>query len=462
MAACELQDMGGDARTKVESGQAVIGLLEPPYHVISSSSSLLPLEKLVVQMSCDSAVGMIEKGEGDVSSMQGILFSRGPVSDSTGLIAEVTDVPGGGLLSQLVSDGGQAVDLQQGSQLIEGDVMGNLQEDGVAGDLAPPLAEGALAGAIPVVGTEVSGARGGSGHSYAADVGSDRRSDVRIHFMPSVRLDDGDELCMTDSDWAGMEWEPCLVGHFLQSGVLFIVVRPWLMHLWRAKGLVEVQSLDVGFFIFRFSSLEGRDKILDGGPWFVGGKPLYLRRWEQMMSLTREMMSRVPVWANFYNVPQYFWDPAGLNRIASAVGHPLYMDQFKASRSRLSFAWVCAEKDAARPCRRELESAMGVGPVLSRSSLIGFLPVVSGVWFLDIRPLGVRSVTLLHRQLQGQRQWLLRRRLVSLARVRGVGGQSVRERDKWVTGWWGLLEEVAWEVLLSSRVQGQFRVLGLL
>ncbi|GAB2296279.1 hypothetical protein Dimus_030404 [Dionaea muscipula] len=105
----------------------------------------------------------------------------------------------------------------------------------------------------------------GESRTYASAVRSDRRSDVRHHFVPSVTPEDGDELCMMDSDRDEMEWEVCLVGHFLQSGVPFSMVRQRLLHLWRAEGLVEVRSLDAGFYLFRFSGLEGRDKVLEGG-----------------------------------------------------------------------------------------------------------------------------------------------------------------------------------------------------
>ncbi|GAB2302278.1 hypothetical protein Dimus_036293, partial [Dionaea muscipula] len=98
-----------------------------------------------------------------------------------------------------------------------------------AGHVEPaiPLTPGASVG---------SGDRGGSGLSYASAVGFGRRSDVRLHFVPSTKLEDGEELCIMDSDRDEMEWELCLVGHFLQSRVPFSSVRP---QLWRAEGLVE-------------------------------------------------------------------------------------------------------------------------------------------------------------------------------------------------------------------------------
>ncbi|GAB2282177.1 hypothetical protein Dimus_016728 [Dionaea muscipula] len=102
-------------------------------------------------------------------------------------------------------------------------------------------------------GSDLAGglAKGGAGRSYASTVGADRRSDVRLHFVPEVMSLDDQELCMLDSDRDDVEWDVCLVGHFLQSGVPYSVVRPRLLHLWREAGLVEVRSLDVGFFLMR-------------------------------------------------------------------------------------------------------------------------------------------------------------------------------------------------------------------
>ncbi|GAB2268500.1 hypothetical protein Dimus_003457, partial [Dionaea muscipula] len=56
-------------------------------------------------------------------------------------------------------------------------------------------------------GLDRDNARGEMGRSYVFAVGSDRRSDVRLHFMPPVMPDDRVDLCMMDSDRDEMEWK---------------------------------------------------------------------------------------------------------------------------------------------------------------------------------------------------------------------------------------------------------------
>ncbi|KAL7179501.1 hypothetical protein ACSBR1_042822 [Camellia fascicularis] len=101
---------------------------------------------------------------------------------------------------------------------------------------------------------------------------------------------------------------------------------------------------DLVFFIFE--SPECYSVVLEGGPWYIGGFNLFLKKWTRMMKLTKEKATTVPVWAKFYNVSFEYWDSDGLSHIASAVGVPLFMDQLTEKGSRVSFARVCVEVEA--------------------------------------------------------------------------------------------------------------------
>lgn len=47
-----------------------------------------------------------------------------------------------------------------------------------------------------------------------------------------------------------------------------------------ASGKVRLCRLGERFFLIRFGLVEDYDKVLKGGPWFVGGHYLTLRVWE--------------------------------------------------------------------------------------------------------------------------------------------------------------------------------------
>lgn len=63
------------------------------------------------------------------------------------------------------------------------------------------------------------------------------------------------------------------------------------------------------------------------------------------MRLKKEKVTKIPLWALFYNVPLELWTAQGLSHIVSSVGRPLDMDHFTESCKRVSYAKVCVEVD---------------------------------------------------------------------------------------------------------------------
>ncbi|XP_028058653.1 uncharacterized protein LOC114262494 [Camellia sinensis] len=104
-----------------------------------------------------------------------------------------------------------------------------------------------------------------------------------------------------------------------------------------------------GFMFFIFDHIDSCKKVIDRGPWYVGGILLILKQWHRMMKLTKEALTEIPVWVKFYNVPMEFWSTDGLSRIASAIGVPRFMDQLTSFGTRVSFARVCVDIKAESP-----------------------------------------------------------------------------------------------------------------
>ncbi|GAB2302720.1 hypothetical protein Dimus_036715 [Dionaea muscipula] len=201
-----------------------------------------------------------------------------------------------------------------------------------------------------------------SSRTYAYVVHADRRADVELSFISPV--DGGNFITMEESDGDAERWGSYFVGYFLQGSLPFGYVRSTVSRLWPKLGLIEVKSLDDGFFVFRFADSFSGDGVLEGGSWLVEGKPILLRKWECLLSFSKETLSRIPVWASFFNIPLEYWTAAGLSKIASVVGRPLHLDRYTASRERLAYARVCIEVDAARPCHREVRLRCGDREVL--------------------------------------------------------------------------------------------------
>ena len=77
------------------------------------------------------------------------------------------------------------------------------------------------------------------------------------------------------------------------------------------------------------------------------------------MSFEKELLTKIPIWAQFYNVPLEYWTAQGLSYIASSIGRPLYSDSLTESLKRISYARVCIEVDSKLLLSFDLQFANG-------------------------------------------------------------------------------------------------------
>ena len=150
-------------------------------------------------------------------------------------------------------------------------------------------------------------------------------------------------------------WASTLVGCFVGGSLPFSAVQNIARSIWRTDGLVDVLSIEKGFFLFRFANKEGMTTVVERGPWLFAGRYLVLQKWSPGLPLSKANLSSIPIWAKFHNVPIELWTEEGPSHIASAVGHPLYADAATEACSRIAFARICVEVDATRPLVEEFD-----------------------------------------------------------------------------------------------------------
>jgi len=100
-----------------------------------------------------------------------------------------------------------------------------------------------------------------------------------------------------------------------------------------------------GWLIFIFSSEIDMIEVLNGGPYYVFGRPLILKIMPEFFDFTTSDMVRMPIWVRFPNLPLQCWSPICLFKIASVLGKPVHTDTPTASMTRLSYARVLVEID---------------------------------------------------------------------------------------------------------------------
>ena len=173
---------------------------------------------------------------------------------------------------------------------------------------------------------------------------------MKLAFIPPNLVDGVTHVPISPSigDEGEKQWTNCLVGHFIGMRLPYSAVNTIAHRLWAKEGLVEVLGHEHGFFFFRFSTEGGLNAVLDRGPWLFTGRHLVLKKWFRGLRLSKEAVNKIPVWAHLHNIPVEYWMEAGLSRLASAIGVPLYVNHATETRKRISFVRVCMEIEATK------------------------------------------------------------------------------------------------------------------
>ena len=74
-------------------------------------------------------------------------------------------------------------------------------------------------------------------------------------------------------------WSASLVGCFVGGSLPFSAMNNIALRIWCLEGLLDVLSLERGFYLFRFGSVAGMAAVVEKGPWLFAGRYMVLRKW---------------------------------------------------------------------------------------------------------------------------------------------------------------------------------------
>ncbi|GLT40485.1 hypothetical protein SLA2020_146200 [Shorea laevis] len=128
-------------------------------------------------------------------------------------------------------------------------------------------------------------------------------------------------------------------------------VYPRVKAQWKPTGKWDFIDLGLDFFLVRFQVPEDLNRVIFGGPWFVGPYYLTIRRWEPNFDPAKAINSTTTtaVWARFPNLSADHYDPTTLQKIGNEVGTLLRVDAHTAHHTRGQYARVCVQIDLSRP-----------------------------------------------------------------------------------------------------------------
>ena len=119
--------------------------------------------------------------------------------------------------------------------------------------------------------------------------------------------------------------------------------------LWKPSAKMDFVDLGRGFSLIKLSNDDDYDKVLKGGPWFVGEHFLAIKPWEPYFKASEATLSSVVVWVRLPELSIEFYDLTILKEIGIAIGPVLRIDSFTTSRIRGSYARLCIQIDLEKP-----------------------------------------------------------------------------------------------------------------
>ncbi|GKV21616.1 hypothetical protein SLEP1_g31577 [Rubroshorea leprosula] len=98
-----------------------------------------------------------------------------------------------------------------------------------------------------------------------------------------------------------------------------------------------------------FDKTEDLDKVINGGPWFVGAYYLTIRPWEPNFRPEDATFSHTVAWAQLPGLPSEYYDHCSLHKIGNTVGALLRVDAHTAHHTRGQYARICVRIDLDKP-----------------------------------------------------------------------------------------------------------------
>ena len=144
-------------------------------------------------------------------------------------------------------------------------------------------------------------------------------------------------------------WSKALIVKVFGRTVGYSYLTFKLNALWKPATRMDCVNLGKDYFLIKFYCADDYDKVLHGGPWFIGEHFLAIKPWEPYFRASGDNLTSVAVWVRFPELPIEFYDMEVLKEIGSVIGPVLRIDSYTTTGSRGSYARLCIQIDLVKP-----------------------------------------------------------------------------------------------------------------
>ncbi|KAM6580820.1 hypothetical protein CsatA_004594 [Cannabis sativa] len=150
------------------------------------------------------------------------------------------------------------------------------------------------------------------------------------------------KITLEDIEDEVLFWKPSIVCYVLGANPPLQIMEGFAKRMWGDK-LDRVKLLSFGIYIIRFSNVEARDQVLNGGFIFFNRRPVIMKPWKPNENFSKEDVSKVPIWIQLEGLELKYWGEKSLFKIVGQMGKPIMVDAITKERERLSYPRILIE-----------------------------------------------------------------------------------------------------------------------
>ncbi|XP_075096595.1 uncharacterized protein LOC142174657 [Nicotiana tabacum] len=117
-----------------------------------------------------------------------------------------------------------------------------------------------------------------------------------------------------------------------------------------------------------------------------------MKAWTPDFNLHDEVLRTIPLWVKFPNLPLNCWSMKALSKIGSALGNPVYADDFTTSTVIISYARMLIEMDITKPLPRRVKMQDPMGNKIEQEIRIEQATNEPGTSSMQLRSYGAQEM----------------------------------------------------------------------
>uniref|UniRef100_A0A803LTV7 DUF4283 domain-containing protein n=1 Tax=Chenopodium quinoa TaxID=63459 RepID=A0A803LTV7_CHEQI len=170
---------------------------------------------------------------------------------------------------------------------------------------------------------------------------------------PPATFDPSSHLSLTinpsDTPKLVSPWINSVTFKVVGKSLSFDYLKQKIIPLWKLPESIKINTLGKGFYNINTPSPQEQQRILGGGPWFIGKLLVHVQPWTPGFRASEARITTAPVWIALPELPIEFHNQDILRQIGNKVGSFIKSDPYPLFSNKFLVARIMVLVDLSKP-----------------------------------------------------------------------------------------------------------------